>query len=52
MRRGTLVPLGLYDPDRSRQVVLRSGGQDFAKSWDDVAADLAGRLTGTGDVDR
>ncbi len=41
--------LGLYDPDRSRQVVLRAGGQEYAKSWDEFADDLAGQVTGSGD---
>ncbi|MGD8439728.1 MAG: TAT-variant-translocated molybdopterin oxidoreductase [Holophagae bacterium] len=42
--------LGVYDPDRSRKVVFRRDGQDFAKTWQDfvdwaaehVATDGAG----------
>ena len=30
--------LELYDPDRSRQVVRREGGQTFASSWDEFTA--------------
>jgi molybdopterin-containing oxidoreductase family iron-sulfur binding subunit len=41
--------LGLYDPDRSRQVVLRSGGGEFAKSWDDATAELADRIIASGE---
>jgi len=41
--------LGLYDPDRSRQVILRAAGQEYAKSWDDFAADLAGQIGANGE---
>jgi molybdopterin-containing oxidoreductase family iron-sulfur binding subunit len=41
--------LGLYDPDRSRQVILRVSGQEYAKSWDDFAAELAIQVTGSGE---
>ena len=40
--------LGLYDPDRSRRVLFRDGGQEFVKTWDDVAAYAAQHLAGTG----
>ena len=30
--------LELYDPDRSRQVLRREGGQTFASSWDEFTA--------------
>ncbi len=40
--------LGLYDPDRSRRILHRDGGQEFVKTWDDVAAMAAQHLAGTG----
>jgi len=30
--------LDLYDPDRSRGIVQRAGGEEFAKSWDEFEA--------------
>jgi Fe-S-cluster-containing dehydrogenase component/anaerobic selenocysteine-containing dehydrogenase len=30
--------LELYDPDRSRTVIRREGGQEFTQTWDDLAA--------------
>jgi len=29
--------LGLYDPDRSQTVLLRQGGQDYVKTWNDFS---------------
>jgi molybdopterin-containing oxidoreductase family iron-sulfur binding subunit len=40
--------LGLYDPDRSRRLVYREGGQEYVKTWDDFAAFVGERITGTG----
>ncbi|OYW05414.1 MAG: hypothetical protein B7Z61_06290, partial [Acidobacteria bacterium 37-71-11] len=36
--------LELYDPDRSRQVLRRDGGQAFASSWDEFAAFAGGHF--------
>ena len=41
--------LGLYDPDRSRRVLYRDGGQEFVKTWDDVATYAAQHLAGSGE---
>ncbi len=30
--------LGLYDPDRSRRLLMREAGQEYVKTWDDFAA--------------
>ena len=46
---GQASVLGLYDPDRSRRVLYREGGQDYVKTWDDFAAYGAQHLAGTGD---
>ncbi len=40
--------LQLYDPDRSRRPVERSGGQEYLRSWDDFVAWAAARLAGDG----
>ncbi|MEE4273989.1 MAG: TAT-variant-translocated molybdopterin oxidoreductase [Thermoanaerobaculales bacterium] len=40
--------LGLYDPDRSVQPLLRQSGQDFVKTWDDFASWAEGRITDSG----
>jgi molybdopterin-containing oxidoreductase family iron-sulfur binding subunit len=40
--------LQLYDPDRSRRLVYREGGQEFVKTWDDFAAIAADRFAGGG----
>jgi molybdopterin-containing oxidoreductase family iron-sulfur binding subunit len=36
--------LGLYDPDRSRRIVLREAGQEYVKDWDEFASDAARRF--------
>ncbi len=46
---GQATVLGLYDPDRSRRLLHREGGQEFVKSWDDFAAFMAQHLAGTGE---
>jgi MoCo/4Fe-4S cofactor protein with predicted Tat translocation signal len=38
--------LEVYDPDRSRRLVNREAGQEFAKSWDDFAAYVQPRFAG------
>ena len=40
--------LGLYDPDRSRRIVLREGGEEYVKEWDDFTADASRRIAGSG----
>ena len=46
---GQATVLGLYDPDRSRRLLHRDGGQEYVKTWDDFAAFMAQHLAGTGD---
>jgi molybdopterin-containing oxidoreductase family iron-sulfur binding subunit len=41
--------LQLYDPDRSRRLILRQGGQDYVKTWDDFAAWADQRMQGSAD---
>jgi MoCo/4Fe-4S cofactor protein with predicted Tat translocation signal len=40
--------LQLYDPDRSRRLLLRENGQEFVKTWTDFEAFAAGRFSGDG----
>jgi molybdopterin-containing oxidoreductase family iron-sulfur binding subunit len=40
--------LSLYDPDRSRRLVLRQGGQDYVKTWEDFQTWVGEKLSGTG----
>ncbi len=40
--------LQLYDPDRSRRLVLRDGGGQFVKKWRDFEAVAADRVAGGG----
>jgi len=39
--------LQLYDPDRSRRLIYRQGGQDFVKTWDDFASWTAEHISDT-----
>jgi len=40
--------LQLYDPDRSRRLLLREGGQQYVKGWSDFEAAAAGYFAGDG----
>jgi molybdopterin-containing oxidoreductase family iron-sulfur binding subunit len=40
--------LGLYDPDRSRRLIQRDGGQEYVKSWNDFASFVATRTAAGG----
>ena len=40
--------LALYDPDRSQGLVLRQGGQDYVKTWDDFHTWASEKVAGTG----
>jgi len=38
--------LELYDPDRSRRIELREGGQEYVKSWEDFSAFAVANVAG------
>jgi MoCo/4Fe-4S cofactor protein with predicted Tat translocation signal len=40
--------LQLYDPDRSRRLLLREGGQEYVKDWSDFESFAGERFSGTG----
>jgi MoCo/4Fe-4S cofactor protein with predicted Tat translocation signal len=40
--------LQLYDPDRSRRLLLREGGQEYVKQWSDFEEFAATRFSGDG----
>jgi molybdopterin-containing oxidoreductase family iron-sulfur binding subunit len=40
--------LQLYDPDRSRRLLLREGGQQYVKRWSDFEAAASGLFAGDG----
>jgi len=40
--------LQLYDPDRSRRLLLREGGQEYVKQWSDFENFAAERFSGDG----
>ncbi len=40
--------LQLYDPDRSRRLLLRESGQEFVKQWSDFEGVVAERFSATG----
>jgi len=40
--------LQLYDPDRSRRILLREGGQQYVKEWSDFESAAAELLAGDG----
>ncbi len=40
--------LQLYDPDRSRRLLLREGGQQYVKDWSDFESLARERFSGTG----
>jgi len=40
--------LQLYDPDRSRRLLLREGGQQYVKAWGDFETAAAGYFAGDG----
>jgi MoCo/4Fe-4S cofactor protein with predicted Tat translocation signal len=40
--------LQLYDPDRSRRLLLREGGQQFVKDWSDFELLVGERFSGAG----
>jgi len=40
--------LQLYDPDRSRRLLLREGGQEYVKDWSEFESFAGERFSGTG----
>jgi len=40
--------LQLYDPDRSRRLLLREGGQEYVKDWSDFESFAGERFSGAG----
>lgn len=46
--RGQSAPQGLYDPDRLRQVLYRSGGAPRPRNWQEALSSISTRLSSGG----